>query len=138
MPSYESLCPLTVSVRGDQAYYVFLDYLYAPSYSTVDRHLEDEINYSSVIENDLAFYISPGSTVEIDVPIGVYRLYYATGETWYGKALLFGEATATYTSDDLLEFYADDSYYNGVTLELWRQSGGNFDTKSISYDDFPS
>lgn len=138
VPSYESLCPLTVSVRGDQAYYVFLDYLYAPSYSTVDRHLEDEINYSSVIENDLAFYISPGSTVEIDAPIGVYRLYYATGETWYGKALLFGEDTATYTSDDLLEFYADDSYYNGVTLELWRQSGGNFDTKSISYDDFPS
>lgn len=138
VPSYESLCPLTVSVQGDQAYYVFLDYLYAPSYSAVDRHLEDEINYSSVIENDLAFYISPGSTVEIDVPIGVYRLYYATGETWYGKALLFGEYTATYTSDDLLEFYADDSYYNGVTLELWRQSGGNFDTKSISYDDFPS
>ena len=138
VPSYESLCPLTVSVRGDQAYYMFLDYLYAPSYSTVDRHLEDEINYSSVIENDLAFYISPGSTVEIDAPIGVYRLYYATGETWYGKALLFGEDTATYTSDDLLEFYADDSYYNGVTLELWRQSGGNFDTKSISYDDFPS
>lgn len=138
VPSYESRCPLTVSVRGDQAYYVFLDYLYAPSYSTVDRHLEDEINYSSVIENNLAFYISPGSTVEIDVPIGVYRLYYATGETWYGKALLFGEDTATYTSDDLLEFYADDSYYNGVTLELWRQSGGNFDTKSISYDDFPS
>lgn len=137
VPSYESLCPLTVSVRGNQAYYVFLDYLYAPSYSTVDRHLE-EYGVNSSIKSDLAFYISPGSTVEIDVPIGVYRLYYATGETWYGKALLFGEDTATYTSDDLLEFYADDSYYNGVTLELWPQSGGNFDTKSISYDDFPS
>lgn len=152
VPSYESLCPLTVSVQGNQAYYVFLDYLYAPSYSTVDRHLEgawnsvreelarinEEYGVNSSIKSDLAFYISPGSTVEIDVPIGVYRLYYATGETWYGKALLFGEDTATYTSDDLLEFYADDYYYNGVTLELWRQSGGNFDTKSISYDDFPS
>ena len=137
VPSYESLCPLTVSVRGDQAYYVFLDYLYAPAYSTVDRHNE-AYGVNSSIKSDLAFYISPGSTVEIDVPIGVYRLYYATGKTWYGKALLFGEDTATYTSDDLLEFYADDYYYNGVTLELWPQSGGNFDTKSISYDDFPS
>lgn len=133
-PTYESLCPFSVSVRGNDGYYIYLKYQYAPLTSTEKR--EKMSGYKNDV-SDVAFYIAPGQTVEIDVPIGVYRLYYACGETWYGTAFLFGENTKRYTSDDYLSFYADKEYYNGVTLELWLQNNGNFDTESVSEANFP-
>lgn len=75
--------------------------------------------------------------MSIDVPIGVYKLYYACGETWYGPRDLFGEDTTYSSSSELLKFYDDGTYYMGHTLELWRQSGGNFNTHSIDESDFP-
>lgn len=41
------------------------------------------------------------------------------------------------SSSELLKFYDDGTYYMGHTLELWRQSGGNFNTHSIDESDFP-
>ncbi len=136
VPSYERVCPLTVSVRGDRGYYVYLEYLHAPAYSAEGRHSLSP-GYTSP-ESDLAFYVSPNSSVECSVPIGVYRLYYATGDTWYGPHDKFGNETMYFSSDDLLDFYADSEYYNGTTLELWLQRDGNFKTENIDAADFPS
>ena len=130
-PSYKCVCPFTVSVSGTNGYYVYLEYLFTPPQSTVERE------HTVGSENDIAFYVSPGSSVDINVPIGVYKLYYASGETWYGPKYKFGDETHYFSSNDLLEFYADSEYYNGVTLELWAQVGGNYNTETIDEKDFP-
>lgn len=131
-PTYEKLCPFSVSVRGDEGYYVRLKYMWKPeSYNS--RHLEGK---PAVIIDDLEFFVRPGQTVEMDVPVGVYKLYYATGEDWYGRAKLFGEETAFFTSSDLLEFYTDYTTFYGHTLELWEQVNGNFSTTEINESAF--
>lgn len=132
-PTYVKLCPFSVSVRGSLGYYVYLEYLY-PSESYNSRHLEGKPQ--DPVE-DIAFFVRPGCTVEMDVPVGVYKLYYATGEEWFGKNKLFGEDTVYNTSYELLEFYTDYTSANGVSLELWAQTGGNFDTVEIDEATFP-
>ena len=138
VPIYERTCPLSVSVIGSDGYYIYLEYVRAPLHSTETRQFASGIPDGSTAEqrlakqgerSDMAFYVAPGRTVNVDVPIGVYRLYYACGSTWYGQRELFGSDTRYYTSDNLLIFYADEEYYNGCTLELWKQSDGNFSTE---------
>ena len=134
-PSYESICPFEVSVQGDNAYYVYLKYMSASVRSQDSRGGPNVPAYSAV--GDVAFYIAPNSTVEIDVPVGIYKLYYACGKTWYGQEYLFGEKTMFSTSDELLEFYTDYTSVYGNTLELWAQYDGNFETENINASQFP-
>ena len=131
-PQYMGLCPLSVSVADGSSYYIYLQYMHAPENSYNSRH---ETGYGE--GDDLAFYIRSGETVELDVPVGVYKLYYATGDIWCGTQYKFGADTAYFSSDDLLDFYttADTAY--GVTLELWAQYNGNFETDEISESAFP-
>lgn len=131
-PTYVKLCPLTVSVMGENGYYVRLKYMYKPdSYNS--RHTEGN---PSVLIDDYEFFVRPGQTVELEVPVGVYKLYYATGTEWYGRAKLFGEDTGYFTSNELLSFFTDYTTFYGHTLELWLQSGGNFDTHEIDSGEF--
>lgn len=139
-PSYERTCPLTVSVpAGKNNYYIYLRYLHAPAYSAEPRTpTTDGYGASNGKTDDLSFYVQAGKSVRLDVPIGVYKLSYACGETWYGATDLFGDDTLYYSSSDTLSFYADGEYYNGHTLELWLQQGGNFDRRTISASQFPA
>lgn len=131
-PQYQRLCPLSVSVSDGSSYYIYLKYMRAPENSYDSRK---ESGYGE--SEDLAFYVRSGETVNLDVPVGVYKLYYATGDVWYGTLYKFGVDTAYFSSDDLLDFYTSyDSTY-GVTLELWAQYNGNFETDEISETAFP-
>jgi len=85
----------------------------------------------------MGFYVKAGKTVEVDVPVGVYQLYYAYGKTWYGKEKRFGPDTVFCTSDEYLDFYTDDSTTYGHTLSLILQTYGNFDSRNIKEADFP-
>lgn len=87
-------------------------------------------------EDILTFFVRAGESVDIDVPLGTYTLYYATGETWYGESTLFGEKTIYSKADDLFDFYEEDGYVNGWTVELYLQSNGNLSTVSIDPDEF--
>lgn len=133
---YECVCPFEIIADDNTDYYVYLKYLKAPSSSYENRQLKS--GASSPYETDLAFYVKAGNNVEIDVPIGVYQLYYATGDTFYGTKLLFGDDTACYSSDDLLEFYVSSQYYEGCSITLYAVYNGNFDTDGIDTDDFPT
>ena len=140
-PSYECTCPLTVSVPVGTNFYIYLRYLHQPGRSTEVRQLLPEVSESgnsSKLNDDISFYVKGGNSVSLDVPIGVYKISYACGETWYGTRYRFGEDTMYYTSDDTLTFFADDQYYNGHTLELWLQNDGNFDRTSIPESKFPA
>ena len=132
---YEGTCPFTIKADSEVNYYVYLEYQRASSSSTTPRNRQ---HYSSApFEDDIAFYLAKGQTHKIDVPVGVDKLYYATGDSFYGSKLLFGENTSYFTSDDLLDFYCDGRYYNGHTITLYPVRNGNFDTEKISESSFP-
>ena len=140
-PDYEAQCPLTIVADSSTNYYVYLEYQHAPSYSAESRTIK---NYATKpYEDDLSFYLQAGKEVSIDVPIGVYKLYYATsgsdsaGNNFYGTKLLFGDNTRYYSADRLLTFYADTEYYNGHTITLKATIDGNFSTDPIAESQFP-
>lgn len=145
----ESVCPLSISVQGSSAYYIYLDCV---EYTSSKTSNVDSMEYTELQKKllelygsdtdlsiyDLSFMIKPHSTVEILVPLGSYKLYYATGDDWFGPTLLFGEETQYYKAGSVLEFTADKQYYYGHTLELWEQVGGNMTEIEISESDFPN
>ena len=48
-------------------------------------------------------YIKAHDNFSCHVPVGVYKLYYTLGDTWYGTEERFGIGAPTYTSEDLLD-----------------------------------
>lgn len=116
----DPLAPLKITVpSGDEYYYVVLS-------SVVTR------------ERIVSLFIHPGKTVEIDVPLGRYNIYYCCGTSWYGSELLFGDNGSYCTSDDVLVFDDDGEYYNGYEFTLYPVFDGNWDTRDVDYSDFPS
>lgn len=137
IPSYERVCPLTVNTAmGSGYYYIFLDYISTPSFTVEQRQ---RLKYASPpYEGDIAFLVQAGQSVSIDVPIGIYKMYYATGNTFYGPKYLFGDKTSCYEADSLFTFNATSGYYNGHTLTLYPVVGGNLETDEISPSKFPT
>lgn len=86
----------------------------------------------------VTIYVRGGQPLEVSVPLGSYRLRYASGETWRGPAHLFGpgELTSYNASDSVFNFAVSGGYVNGYTVELIRQVGGNMDTRRISPSQF--
>lgn len=84
----------------------------------------------------MSFFIFGGQSFETEVPLGTYRVKYATGETWYGENYLFGSTTRYSEADKTFEFTVQGSQISGYTVELIRQPGGNLHTKSISANQF--
>lgn len=113
------VCPFKIILSENDpcAYYVKL----------VDPETEEII---------ISFFVCPGQSVEHDVPLGTYELRYASGSYWYGEKFLFGKDTVLCKSSELLEFAMDSNYYNGCSIELYKQEGGNFSTESISAGSF--
>ena len=134
-PDYDQICPLEIKGDTSHNYYIYLKYEGAPKKSEETRKLRSSAQ--APYEADIAFYLSAGKSVKINVPIGRYRFYYATGNTFYGTKMLFGTDTMYYSSDELLEFYADSDHYTGHTITLKTTTGGNFDTDPVAENIFP-
>ena len=111
------VAPLTIETRGDKNYYIKLR----------------DIQTGKVV---LTAFISGGDTAELEVPIGTYELFYATGKDWYGLDLLFWEETQYFKANETFDFYEDGEYVNGWNVELYLQNNGNMTTTEISADDF--
>ncbi len=105
----------------------------APSDASVYVYFQNDSNSS----NDFSVFVSAGTTVEVDAPLGTYTVYYAQGTTWYGTTYKFGVGTGYFKSDSAVELYFDGIYYNGVELTLYKVLGGNMATESIDEGDFP-
>lgn len=102
----------------------------------------DEYHYIILTDIDkvtkiLSFVVYPGETVSVEVPLGKYRLFYATGMNWYGDDDLFGKETRYYETGDVLEFYKTEVEIMYQSVELIKQEGGNLETDPISESDFP-
>jgi len=118
-PRDERVAPLSVTASFSHNYYIYLDCISNP-------------------DNDMAFFVKRGNTVNLDVPLGTYSVYYATGDIWYGTQHLFGSSTVYCKCDGTFNFYiSSDGYYNGYTLELIEQHNGNLDTETVNPSEFP-
>ena len=84
----------------------------------------------------MTFFVYGGQSFETKVPLGTYRVKYATGSTWYGEDHLFGPDTHYSEADKTFEFSVQGNQISGYTVELIRQRGGNLHTKSISANQF--
>ena len=93
-------------------------------------------NYERPI-NDVGVYVLAGDTKTVNVPAGVYTLYYATGVDWKGVRasdnMVFGEDTQWHTSEEVLRFYTG----SGVSVTLYAVYDGNLETIDIDADELP-
>lgn len=117
-PVASMVAPLTIKTSGD-GYYCFI------------------LSKVGTNERTMAFFGHGGKTVNVDVPLGTYKLYFATGSTWYGLQDLFGDETVYQCCDSSFTFKMDSDGYVGWTVTLYPVSNGNMDSKYISADDFP-
>lgn len=80
----------------------------------------------------ISFYVRAGDTVTIGVPAEHLYVYFAAGDTWYGKTELFGSKTR-YSKDDELLYFEEGK---GWTYTLNKVSNGNFSETQIDADEF--
>jgi hypothetical protein len=84
----------------------------------------------------MTFFLHGGQDFSTEVPLGNFRLKYATGKTWYGESHLFGPDTAYSEADKNFFFSELGGQINGYTVQLIRQQGGNLQTRKISPGSF--
>lgn len=79
-----------------------------------------------------AIFIHGGDSISTVLPIGSYKIRYATGGTWYGNRYLFGPSTSYSEADARFDFKTEEDHVSGYTVELYLQHDGNLRTKRIS------
>jgi len=82
------------------------------------------------------YFIRRGSTLSIELPLGFYKLKFASGDKWYGMKYLFGPTTAYSYVPDKMVFYISGDYVQGHRLELIPQVGGNLETPAMRATDW--
>lgn len=99
---------------------------------------------------NFAFYVSAGSSVTVNAPVGTYSFFYASGNIWYGPEHRFGQGTQYYKSDDIITFTQTSTTtetdtgtqtttdYSTTELTLYAVQGGNMTTYPIDESQFPS
>lgn len=84
----------------------------------------------------MTFFVQGGQSFEAVVPVGTYRVKYATGVTWYGVDFVFGPDTHYSEAAKIFEFSVKKNQIAGNTIELTPRGGSNLDTKTISAHQF--
>ena len=84
----------------------------------------------------ISIFVHSGQTADVKLPLGSYEVKYATGEKWYGEKYLFGPDTSYNKADTRLDFTQSGNRFQGHTIKLIPQTGGNLRTSKISPSDF--
>ena len=83
----------------------------------------------------LDVFVQGGSTIEIEVPLGNYRLEYVAGEKWYGYKHHFKSSSA-HRADKILRFYQSGNQVSGYTITLYKVRDGNLTTSTMPASEF--
>jgi hypothetical protein len=75
----------------------------------------------------IELFIHGGTILGADVPLGTFKIKYASGLVWCGENELFGSDTVIEEADKTFDFSSNNEW----TVELIAQRGGNLRTKSI-------
>ncbi len=81
-------------------------------------------------------YIHGGRSLEVLLPLGTYELRYAIGSKWYGFDDLFGSQTQYQKAKDTFRLRETRDAYEGVSIELVPQVGGNLATGRLKPGEF--
>lgn len=114
----EPIAPLEIVTKGDSQHY-FL-----------------KISDWESNKDVATVFIRGGQTATIKMPLGSYRLKYATGLTWYGPIHLFGKNTSYYKAETRFDFHQIGEQARGWTVELFLQKAGNLRTSKINAEDW--
>ena len=118
------------------------------SYTSADRIAPFEIkaaqgnNYFVKLVNAyseetvLTVFVRGGTTVNIDVPLGTYKVKYASGSTWYGENYLFGTYTSYSKTDKMFDFKIVGNQVSGFSMTLYTVANGNLHMSKIPKSDF--
>lgn len=87
---------------------------------------------TSTGEPFMKIYIREGDTITVYLPVGSYRIRYATGEHWYGYDELFGTDGEYFKFNEVVKIKKDTKY----TLTLYRESESNLSTSALDYGEF--
>ncbi len=117
-PKDEAIAPLKITTRDSGNHYFV---------KVVDWYTRMKV---------CTVFIRSGQSVSLDVPLGSYKLMYATGEKWYGTKFLFGPQTAYSVADKKFDFEMRNGHVSGYTVELILQPNGNLKTNKIAAEDF--
>lgn len=98
------------------------------------QHYYLKILRASDMEPVATLFVRSGESAQIQMPLGSYVLHYATGKTWYGKEYLFGPETIRSKADQPFAFRDTGDAYEGYTLDLVQQEGGNLATSHLPPD----
>lgn len=79
----------------------------------------------------ISFYVRAGDTVTVGVPAEYLYVYFASGDTWYGKTDLFGSKTSYSMDDEIFDFTRYTCEYT-----LYPVNNGNFSETPIDAEDF--
>ncbi len=82
------------------------------------------------------YFIHRGSTLETELPLGSYKLKFASGDKWYGMKHLFGPTTIYSYVPNKMVFYLSGDYARGHRIELIPQAGGNLKTPRMRAEDW--
>ena len=91
------------------------------SYQNYFAKIEDYYTGQSI----LTVFVRGGESIDIEVPLGTYKLKYAVGKTWYGPDYLFGPETSYSKADEKFLFSRVGNNISGYTVELYLQRDGN-------------
>ena len=95
------------------------------------------VNASNPKQSVLAFFMRPNSVFETKVPLGAYKLRYASGTEWFGPRHLFGPCRASFfEAQSVLNFTRTGNRLSGHEIRLIKQVGGNLETRNVDEDDF--
>lgn len=114
----EQIAPLSIRTSaGEESYFV----------KVVDAYSQNSI---------ITLFVHGGQTLKVNIPLGTYRIKYATGKTWYGEQHMFGPNTRYSEADKTFTFSVNGDQISGYTIELIKQVNGNLRTKSLSAGQF--
>jgi len=86
---------------------------------------------------DIVFYLDKNTTFETMVPLGIYELLFAVGNTWYGDKELFGPYATYLKTNTLYEFYIDDNdVVWGLSQDLKRHVLGSLHSQPVDPSEF--
>jgi hypothetical protein len=85
----------------------------------------------------LTLFVRAGETAQTRVPLGKYRLKYASGRQWYGETILFGDETVVEQAIDPFIFVrSEDDQIIGATILFEPSATGTMRSKKLDPQDF--
>lgn len=106
-PAVPALAPFTVNATQVSDHYLV--------------KLEDWVSGAPVV----TVFVRKGEVASLRLPVGKYRLKFASGKYWMGPRALFGPMTSASEARDPMVFSQQGSEYQGHVVDLLPRVSGN-------------